>query len=140
VVHNGLRFLASAAGAPWGIFNYLHPFHPKLDRPALIEIATALLVTGIALIIAWKQWDRPSDPIAESRSVLSILFWTMPTAALGSQRLDGGIRAIEQNDAIGIREPLRRIRIVQVGILQFQLPDYLRAREGPANRRIQFRS
>jgi len=84
VVHNGLRFLASAAGAPWGLVNYLHPFHPKLDKPAFIEIAAALLVMGIALIIAWKQWERPNDPTSEPRPVLSILLWSMTTAALGS--------------------------------------------------------
>ncbi len=80
VLHNALRFLASQAGAPWGVFNYLHPLHFKLAGPAVAEIAAVAVVFGIVLIVAWKAWDGPSQP----SPMLSSVFWTVPTAALTS--------------------------------------------------------
>jgi hypothetical protein len=36
VTHNALRGLAAVLGAPYGLLNYLHPFHPHLQGPRLI--------------------------------------------------------------------------------------------------------
>jgi hypothetical protein len=84
VIHNMLRFFASQAGAPWGIFNYLHPlpFHP--NGPSRVNLAVAALVGAIALIVAWKQWNRPSDPNPQPSPMFSSVFWTVPTGVLAS--------------------------------------------------------
>ena len=41
VAHNLLRLLAGYLGAPWSLFNYLHPFHVKIGK---FEPTTACLV------------------------------------------------------------------------------------------------
>jgi hypothetical protein len=83
-VHNILRLVASAAGAPWGFFNYLHPFHLELTGSALAASAAGLLVAGFGLIVAWQAWNRPNAPNSAASPMLSSVLWTLPTAALAS--------------------------------------------------------
>ena len=82
VVHNLLRLIAGEGGAPWGIFNYLQPFHVPLDKFSLVNLGFAAVAAGLVLTVAWGQWDGPSTPLAQPSPVVSSVFWTVPTAAL----------------------------------------------------------
>jgi hypothetical protein len=61
VIHNALRGLASILGAPWGFFNYLHPFHMRALNYEVIVPAAGLIAVVIGVIAcAWKMW-RSTD-------------------------------------------------------------------------------
>ncbi len=62
VLHNALRALASILGAPWGLFNYLHPFPVRrLNSDAIAQVVGMVIVVTAALAFARYIWRKNSD-------------------------------------------------------------------------------
>jgi len=61
LVHTSLRILASVLGAPWGFFNYLHPFRVRaFDAWVFAEIAGVLAALAGSLVLIGTIWRKPA--------------------------------------------------------------------------------
>lgn len=64
VLHNALRIIASILGAPWGVANYLRPFHVKAvtweDVVELAGVAAVLVFTAVLATRMWRKVDAGS--------------------------------------------------------------------------------
>lgn len=59
VLHNALRALASILGAPWGLFNYLHPFQVRtLESGGIAQVIGLVAVVTAALAFARLIWRK----------------------------------------------------------------------------------
>ena len=82
VIHNLLRLLAGSLGAPWGLFNYLHPFHVNIAKFAPLPTACVFGILALLLWAAWRGWHRPQDE--SSKSLWGSALWAgVATVPLG---------------------------------------------------------
>jgi len=80
VLHNGLRAAAAILGAPWGVFNYLSPFHPRALSAEVIAALTGLGgVVIFAGALALSKWRNEQT----SRMLSGLLSGAVSGAVLG---------------------------------------------------------
>jgi hypothetical protein len=81
LAHNLLRLLAGFLGAPWGVFNYLHPFHVNTGKFALLPTTCTV---GILALFCWAAWRGLRKPQESPNSMWSSALWaSIATVPLG---------------------------------------------------------
>ncbi len=79
VVHNAFRAIASILGAPWGLFNYLRPFHFRsLNAVVIAQLAGVAIILIFAATLARVVWRwEPRE-----RAVWSSSLWAAAAGAV----------------------------------------------------------
>jgi hypothetical protein len=78
VLHNALRVAASILGAPWGVFNYLRPFHVRaLSGEVIAQLAGVAAVLIFAAAFAGIVWRK----VPGGSAVWSSSLWAAASGA-----------------------------------------------------------
>jgi hypothetical protein len=79
ILHNVLRVAASILGAPWGVFNYLRPFHVRvLTSEVVAQLAGVAAVLIFAAAFTGFVWRR----VATGSAVWSSSLWAAGSGAV----------------------------------------------------------